>query len=358
MKKCFVLGAALLMGASLCAFAACDEGEPNDDGGAGTGSASAFRMAGDLQALYGENGYPQAVLVAKKSLIEGDAAAVGTLVSYMEGSAEYLASCSAQTVVDALAPYYTQGMTPSLNAKNLTKEVISHCSVAYHSTAEEATRTRVDNYLAEMLEVDESAAKKVAEAFYYTGTVQAGTSDKSYTVYAPDGAPALALANAIAKQGEGETFDFHIVASDTIGAQVTNADAAKNADFCIMPVNAAAKALGTGEKYQMLGVVTNGNIYFLTTGDNAALTKDNLSSLKGKTMGVVQLPNVPGLTLRAVLEKYGVPYQILSNDSEPAADKLNLKAMTPDNVTPASGCDYYLCPEPAASAKIAATAGK
>ena len=60
----------------------------------------------------------------------------------------------------------------------------------------------------------------------------------------------------------------------------------------------------------------------------------------------------------AVLEKYGVPYQILSNDSEPAADKLNLKAMTPDNVTPASGCDYYLCPEPAASAKIAATAGK
>ncbi len=348
MKKFFAVSAAIITGAALLAFAACGDGD-KQSGGTG---ANAFRMAGDLQALYGENGYPQAVLVAKESVIEEDAAAVGTLISYMEGSAEYLASADAKAVVDALAPYYTQGMTPSLNAKTLTKEVIANCSVEYHSAAEEATRTRVDNYLADI------DASSVSTAFYYTDTVNAGTSDKSYTVYAPDGAPALALANAIHAQGEGKTFDFHIVKSDTINAQVTNADATKNADFCVMPVNAAAKVLGTGEKYRMLGVVTNGNMFFLTTGDSAALTKDNLSSLVGKTVGVVQLSNVPGLTLRAVLEKYGVPYQVSENDTQPASDKVNLKAMEAENVTPASGCDYYLCPEPAASAKIAATAGK
>ena len=352
MKKFFAVSAAVIAGAALLAFAACGDGD-KQSGGTG---ANAFRMAGDLQALYGENGYPQAVLVAKTSVIDADTAAVGTLISYMEGSAEYLASADAKAVVDALAPCYTQGMTPSLNAKTLTKEVIANCSVEYHSAAEEATRTRVNTYLSDI------GASSVGEAFYYTDTytdtAQAGTSDKSYTVYAPDGAPALALANAIHAQGEGETFYFHIVESDTINAQVTNADAAKNADFCVMPVNAAAKVLGTGARYRMLGVVTNGNMFFLTTGDSAALTKDNLSSLVGKTVGVVQLSNVPGLTLRAVLGKYDVPYQVLENDTQPASDKVNLKAMEAENVTPASGCDYYLCPEPAASAKIAATAGK
>ena len=138
-------------------------------------------------------------------------------------------------------------------------------------------------------------------------------SYETYTVYAPDGAPALALANAVQEEGEGENFDFRIVDSSTIAAQVQGET--PNADFCILPVNAAAKFLGTGETYQMLGTVTNGNMYLLTTGENPVITSDNLSSLVGKTVGVVQL-----------------------------------------GVTPAGGCDYYLCPEPAASAKLRGTA--
>ena len=123
-------------------------------------------------------------------------------------------------------------------------------------------------------------------------------SYETYTVYAPDGAPALALANAVQEEGEGENFDFRIVDSSTIAAQVQGET--PNADFCILPVNAAAKFLGTGETYQMLGTVTNGNMYLLTTGENPVITSDNLSSLVGKTVGVVQLANVPGLTLQAV----------------------------------------------------------
>ncbi len=353
MKKMFAIGTALVLGAALFAAGAC---APKDEEGT-SGGGNAFRMAGDLQQLYGgENGYPQAVLVAKTSVLESDAGAVGTMISYMEGSAAYLASATAQTVVDSLAAYYTEGMTPSLNAKNLTAEVIANCSVRYYSASEEATRTRVNAYLAELSAVDSTAAKAVAEGFYYTQEPAAGAASDTYTVYAPDGAPALALANAVAEQGEGTAFEFHIVASDTIGAQVSGADPA--ADFCILPVNAASKLLGTGEAYKMLGIVTNGNMYLLTTGDRAAITADNLSALVGTTVGVVQLANVPGLTFRAVLDKYDIAYQVMDNDAQPAADKVNLKAMDAANVTPAGGCDYYLCPEPAASTKIAATAGK
>ena len=179
-----------------------------------------------------------------------------------------------------------------------------------------------------------------------------GVEEDAFTVYAPDGAPALALANAVRE--ENADFEYHIVASETITAQVTGESPA--ADFCVLPVNAAAKLLGTGEKYQMLGTVTNGNMYFLTTGDNTALTADNLSSLVGKTVGVVQLTNVPGLTLQAVLAKYDLAVNIVGNDGEIAENAVNLKAFDAANVTPAGGCDYYLCPEPAATTKINATA--
>ena len=351
-KKLFAIGTAVVLGAAMFAFGACAPEDDRNDGGT---SSNAFRFAGDLQELYGgENGYPQAVLVAKKSVIESDSAAVGTMISYMEGSAQYLASASAQEVVDALAPWYTEAMTPTLNAKNLTSEVIANCSVQYYSAAEEATRTRVNGYLAELAAVDATAAKAVSDSFYYTQEPEAGEFSATYSVYAPDGAPALALANAVNGQDEG--FSFHIVASDTIGAQVSGEDPA--ADFCILPVNAASKLPGSGEKYQMLGVVTNGNMYFLTTGENAAVDADNLSSLVGKTIGVVQLANVPGLTLRATFAKYGIACQVMGNDMQPASDKVNLKAVDAANVTPAGGCDYYLCPEPAASVKVAATAGK
>lgn len=185
-------------------------------------------------------------------------------------------------------------------------------------------------------------------------TACAGENDDgTYTVYAPDGAPALALANAVNE--DDDRYDFRIVASNAITAQVQGEEPA--ADFCILPINVAAKLLGKGETYQMLGTVTNGNMYLLTTGGNPEITTDNLSTLVGKTVGVVQLNNVPGLTFQAVLSRNDIDYQILGNDVEAASDKVNLQAFADaSTVTPASGCDYYLCPEPAATGKINGTA--
>lgn len=172
------------------------------------------------------------------------------------------------------------------------------------------------------------------------------------SVYAPDGATALALVSAIAS--DNELFEYHVVEASTIQTYVTgNAPAA---DFCVLPLNAASKFLGTGETYRMLGTVTNGNLYFLTTGENPAITEENLSSLKGKTVGVAQLRNVPGLALQIALNDRDIEYAVMGNDGAVQQDKVNLKAMDATNMTPASGCDYYLIPEPAASAKLAATA--
>lgn len=182
------------------------------------------------------------------------------------------------------------------------------------------------------------------------------------SVYAPDGAPALALAGLIAGEadlGGQYEYDVHIVDPNSIRTYVTGVDPA--ADFCVMPVNLAAKLLGTGETYRMLGTVTNGNLYFLRDGSKELpeLTADNLSeALLGETLGVIQYDQVPGLTLRVVLEQNEIPYTLAESGGELVADKVNIRSLAPAQVVPATGCDYYLCPEPACTTKIGATQGK
>lgn len=175
-----------------------------------------------------------------------------------------------------------------------------------------------------------------------------GVEEGEYSVYAPDGAPALALCKGISEKEDG-CFSYHVVDASTIQTYVTGEE--QKADFCILPLNLASKLIGTGESYQMLGTVTNGNMYFLTM-EGETITVENLSTLVGKTVGVVQLPNVPGLTLRAVMNANDVAYSVLGNSTQTLPDAVNLKAIAPADVTPAGGCDYYLCPEPAASTKV------
>lgn len=271
-------------------------------------SAAPFFMAGNLQTLYGgEKGYPQAVLVAKKSVIESDSAAAQQMISYMLESETYLSTVSPETVLELLADKRTEGLAPSFNANNLTREVIANSSVRF--TAASDCKTAVNDFLDQLIAVDESSASKVSDSFYYTATASANDVQGTYSVYAPDGAPALSLVNAISQNNEH--FTYNVVNSTTIQTYVAGNQ--PKADFCVLPVNAASKLLGSGETYQMLGTVTNGNLYFLSTGSNEVLTKDNLASLAGKTIGVVQLPNVPGLTLQVVLKQYGIEYTIEGN---------------------------------------------
>lgn len=179
-------------------------------------------------------------------------------------------------------------------------------------------------------------------------------SSSRIEIYMPDGAPALALAKAMHEEKDDEA-EYHVVDSSLIQTYVTGAE--PKADLCLLPVNLASKLLGSGETYQMLGTVTHGNLYMLSV-DSVEYTADNLDELVGKTVGVVNLQNVPGLTFKVILNEIlgeGI-WQELENDGEPASDKVNLKAITRDQVLPATGLDCYIAPEPAASVKADKTA--
>ncbi len=177
--------------------------------------------------------------------------------------------------------------------------------------------------------------------------------DGKITVYAPDGAPALSIARLLNDKTllDGK-FDYNIVTATTIKAYFTGENPI--ADIAIMPVNAGVKMLGDGSTYKMLGTVTNGNLFILKkqNGEDIASTSD-LSKLIGKTVGVINLTNVPGLTFKAILNDNQIPFKTLSDSDVVDANKVNLKGLTAvTGVGPKSTCDYFIVPEPDATAII------
>ena len=169
------------------------------------------------------------------------------------------------------------------------------------------------------------------------------------SIYAPDGAPALALSSVIKK--DFENTEIHIVSADKIGALVSGKD--KKADICILPINMASKLIGSGKEYKMLGTITHGNFYFLSKTE-MVIDKENIGVLIGKTVGVMQLQNVPGLTFQSVLKENDIAYQIIQDTSEKEQDKVNLMAINKIE-TARTDIDVFLIPSPGADAKAQTT---
>lgn len=180
---------------------------------------------------------------------------------------------------------------------------------------------------------------------------QSATAEE-VTVYMPDGAPAIAMAGLMHADTEDDGVTYRVVASSVIASKVTNEDMEQNADLCVLPVTAASKLLGKGDKYQMLGLVTQGNLYMIAKDAETTYKTENLSDLIGKTVGVLQINEVPGLTFKGVLNKNGVAWQEVKNDGEKAADKVNLVAITgADAVGATEGIDCFVLAEPAVTAQ-------
>jgi ABC-type nitrate/sulfonate/bicarbonate transport system substrate-binding protein len=102
------------------------------------------------------------------------------------------------------------------------------------------------------------------------------------------------------------TVNYNVVVASTIATKVNGASPV--ADICVLPSNAASKLLGSNANYTMLGTVTNGNLYIVSSKTTALNSSNLASELKGKKVGVVNLSAVPGLTFKLILKKYGIKY--------------------------------------------------
>ena len=274
-----------------------------------------FSIKADLQALYGgEQGYPQAVLVAKTELVQENPEWVQSFVKNLDSSMAWLGTATGAELVQAVGSHVDDPeMSTSLKAPLLSTAVVGRCGVRF--TYASACKAEVNGFLTQMRAVNEKAAAIPADKFYWNyvpAETSAVTLDKEITVCMPDGAPALALAGLMKNDTETDGVTYKVVATDLIASKVTNKDGVKNADLCVLPVTAASKLLGNGEKYQMLGTVTHGNLYLISK-DGEALTAETIGNLKGKKIGVLKINEVPGLTLKTVLNKYGLAFEEIKN---------------------------------------------
>ncbi|MBD5585387.1 MAG: hypothetical protein HDQ88_09915 [Clostridia bacterium] len=265
-----------------------------------------LEFSGNLQELYADgNGYPQAVVVAKNEVVSYVAQ---TLSVKLKNGAEWLIddATAPESIVSAVSSHLSNDLAPTFNAKNLNKEVIKNCSVKFTDAwnCKQAVKDIIEKFNA----CGETNFSTPDDNFFLEeGDYGTAEYDGKITVYAPDGAPALGLAKLMATNEliNCKEVEYNVVKADTIQAFVTGN--APKADVCVLPVNLAVKLLGSGEKYKMLGTLTNGNLFIVSNGKEK-ITKNNLSSLRGKTVGVVNLAQVPGLTFKTILKDNGIEY--------------------------------------------------
>lgn len=267
-----------------------------------------LNFVGDLQTLYcGENGYPQAVVVAKNSLIGTDI--LTRFISEISTTHEWLVreENSVDSIVNAIKSHLPSGSTPSMTANNLTKAVIQNCGIKFVS----ATDSKADilSYIEKFNSVSDSPAGVPTNEFFQDGTGETEYS-KGFSVYAPDGAPALGLAKLMVENSLTNA-DYHIVNAATIRTYVSGEN--PQADICVLPVNLAVKLLGNGQNYKLIGTLTHGNLYLLSKSDKK-ISVDNLHDLIGKRVGVVNLAEVPGLTFKIILSNHGINFIEPYND--------------------------------------------
>ena len=180
------------------------------------------------------------------------------------------------------------------------------------------------------------------------------------TIYMPDGAPALAFSGLMHEDKADDGLSYFVVNASDIAKKVSYKNTDENADFCVLPLTVATAKVGSGEQYQMVGAVTHGNLYMISKDTESSYTAENLSSLIGQTVGVLQLASTPGMIFKSALAKNGLPYNDLSAENAiPASDKINLKPIViPEGTAPAQalnamiqqGVNLFVMAEPAVTA--------
>lgn len=127
--------------------------------------APEFKYRLSLQTLFDNaNGYPQAVMLVKKSLLDAYPDLVSNIESKFISDSDILNSKKEQ-LISAINSHLSEGITPSLLVENVNSDVINGCNIYFESAS--CSKPCVNKYIDKLLEIDGSSAKKVSDEFFY-----------------------------------------------------------------------------------------------------------------------------------------------------------------------------------------------
>ena len=131
-------------------------------------TGSGYEIVGDLQAFYKDafntemDGYPQAVLVAKKSLIVEKPDWVEAFLKQVEESAEWILQADGETLVNAVSSHLADKNAQSgLKADILTENTISRCGIRFSYALD--CKAETTTFLGEI------GAPTPSDVFFYAG---------------------------------------------------------------------------------------------------------------------------------------------------------------------------------------------
>ncbi len=139
-----------------------------------------------------------------------------------------------------------------------------------------------------------------------------------YTIVAPDGAPALAIADLpfeIEGDGLSLRIERKVVSSSIISTEAVKSDV----DMAIVPANLGARIFNSSGGYKILAVVTNGNLYMTSS---ISCEVNSLQDLKGKMVYSIGQSSVPDMIFKTLLTNAGIEYVV---SEEAVAGKVAIK---------------------------------
>ena len=130
---------------------------------------SPLKLAGSLQVLYGtSNGYPQAVVVVKKSVIESQPEKIDDFIQALNDNASWIKTAPAETIVNAvISGFLKDGTAPTFTANNLNSTVIENCAISFVPASQ--CKTEVLEYMQKVNGVSNNAFGTPSDDFFYKG---------------------------------------------------------------------------------------------------------------------------------------------------------------------------------------------
>ena len=165
-------------------------------------------------------------------------------------------------------------------------------------------------------------------------------TDEKLTVYAPDGAPVMALAKMMKTDS---AYEYSIISAADVAATFTKAEA----DFIIAPTNAGMNMSIKGGKYKIAATTSWGNLYLVGTQgtiySESQSAEEFLNQFANETVYSIGQNAVPDLSFKRLLSEYEL------------LDKVQISASDASNITAglvAGDISYAILGEPAVTATL------
>lgn len=294
-------------------FTACgDDSKSSNDG-----SVTVLASVSDVYKEITGHDFPMAGLFVRGDVLENEPALVAKIDARVETSVENFNSD-----IDTVATKADNIEGFSLTA-GVIKQAYTKMNVRYKDSAD--SKGDVTTLLTNI----EAA---VSDDLFADVSGSAASAGTDYTLYAPDGAPVLALADM---WGEDFTYGtdgsaditYAVTAESNVSALMTSGEA----DFIVAPINVGAqihagyKAGNMQYDYKLVNVTSWGVIYFTTNtdeyesrsefADTVDGAKEFLSQFDGKTISTIGLAAIPGKTVQYLFEQADADVTVNGSDA-------------------------------------------